>query len=101
MPTDAVTCRKLVLPERCRLGRRRIVVGRKQTARRAWQPKVHPLHLRCRLASFTPGSARLERRGFLHRFSPEARAMLTELPERYAAPGTAQFVIPDVLKDRS
>jgi len=41
---------------------------------------------------------RKEERSFFDKFAPEAKAILGELLEKYADHGTAQFVIPDVLK---
>lgn len=41
---------------------------------------------------------REERKDFFDRYAPEARAILDELLEKYAEHGTAQFVLPDVLK---
>jgi len=41
---------------------------------------------------------RKEERDFFDRFGPEAKAILADLLEKYAEHGTAQFVIPDVLK---
>jgi type I restriction enzyme R subunit len=38
-----------------------------------------------------------ERKDFCDQFGPEARAIFDELLEKYAAYGTAQFVMPDVL----
>ncbi len=35
---------------------------------------------------------------FFEQYRPEARAILSDLLEKYAENGTAQFVIPDVLK---
>lgn len=35
---------------------------------------------------------------FFSKYSPDARAILNDLLEKYAEHGTAQFVIPDVLK---
>jgi type I restriction enzyme R subunit len=39
-----------------------------------------------------------EERSFFEQYGPEARAILGELLEKYAEHGTAQFLIPDVLK---
>jgi type I restriction enzyme R subunit len=39
-----------------------------------------------------------EEKSFFEKYGPEARTVLGELLEKYAEHGTAQFVIPDVLK---
>ncbi len=39
-----------------------------------------------------------EEKLFFERYAPEARSILNDLLEKYAEHGTAQFVIPDVLK---
>lgn len=41
---------------------------------------------------------RKEERDYFDKFGPEAKAILTDLLEKYAEHGTGQFVIPDVLK---
>ena len=41
---------------------------------------------------------REERKDFFDQYGPEARGILGELLEKYAEHGTAQFVLPDVLK---
>jgi hypothetical protein len=41
---------------------------------------------------------RKEEKSFFERFGPEAKAILGELLEKYAEHGTAQFMIPDMLK---
>ena len=41
---------------------------------------------------------RKEERDFFDKFGTEAKAILADLLEKYAEHGTAQFVIPDVLK---
>ncbi len=41
---------------------------------------------------------RKEKKDFFIKYSPDARAILNELLDKYAEHGTAQFVIPDVLK---
>ena len=41
---------------------------------------------------------RKEKKDFFEQYGPEARAILNELLDKYAEHGTAQFVIPDVLK---
>jgi len=62
--------------------------------------------LLCHLAFNGPLRSRRERAGrvkkeekkFFDKYGPEARAILGDLLEKYAEHGTAQFVIPDVLK---
>jgi type I restriction enzyme, R subunit len=39
-----------------------------------------------------------EEKIFFEKYGPEAKAILDDLLEKYAEHGTAQFVIPDVLK---
>lgn len=39
-----------------------------------------------------------EEKSFFSKYGPEARAILGDLLEKYAEHGTAQFLIPDVLK---
>lgn len=39
-----------------------------------------------------------EEKVFFEKFAPDAKAILSDLLEKYAEHGTAQFVIPDVLK---
>jgi type I restriction enzyme R subunit len=41
---------------------------------------------------------RKEKKDFFDQYGPEAKAILNELLDKYAEHGTAQFVIPDVLK---
>lgn len=41
---------------------------------------------------------RRERKDSFDQYSPEAKGVLNDLLEKYAAHGTAQFLIPDVLK---
>ena len=41
---------------------------------------------------------RKEQKDFFTKYGPKAREILDELLEKYAEHGTAQFVIPDVLK---
>ena len=44
------------------------------------------------------GHLRKEKRDFFDQFGAEAKAILTGLLEKYTEHGTAQFVVPDVLK---
>lgn len=70
------------------------------------QPDADPFDLLCHLAFNAPLRTRRERaerlrqekKDFFDQYSPKARAVLETLLEKYAEHGTAQFVIPDVLK---
>lgn len=70
------------------------------------QPEADPFDLLCHLAFNAPLRTRRERaerlkhdrKDFFDHFSPEARSILEELLEKYAQHGTAQFVVPDILK---
>jgi type I restriction enzyme R subunit len=70
------------------------------------QPEADPFDLLCHLAFNGPLRTRRERadrvkkeeKTFFNKYGPEARAILGDLLEKYAEHGTAQFVIPDVLK---
>jgi len=70
------------------------------------QPEADPFDLLCHLAFNGPLRTRRERadrvkkeeKSFFEKYGPEGRAILGELLEKYAEHGTAQFVIPDVLK---
>jgi type I restriction enzyme R subunit len=70
------------------------------------QPDADPFDLLCYLAFSAPIRSRRERaeklrkekKDFFDRYGPEARAVLDALLEKYAEHGTAQFMIPDVLK---
>jgi type I restriction enzyme R subunit len=70
------------------------------------QPEADAFDLLCHLAFNGPLRTRRERadrvkkdeKSFFEQYGPEARAILTDLLEKYAEHGTAQFVIPDVLK---
>jgi type I restriction enzyme R subunit len=72
----------------------------------AQQPDADPFDLLCHLAFNAPLRTRRERAqqlktdkpSFFARYSPEARAVLEELLEKYAEHGDAQFVLPDVLR---
>jgi type I restriction enzyme R subunit len=77
-----------------------------QLAAAAGQSEADPFDLLCHLAYNAPIRSRRERAdrlrkeetAFFDRYKPEARAILNDLLEKYAEHGTAQFVIPDVLK---
>jgi type I restriction enzyme R subunit len=70
------------------------------------EPEADPFDLLCYVAFNAPIRSRRERaevlrrdkKDFFDQYSPEARAVLNELLEKYAEHGTAQFLIPDVLK---
>lgn len=70
------------------------------------QPEADPFDLLCHLAFNAPLRTRRERaerlkhdrKDFFDHYSPEAKAILEELLEKYARHGTAQFVVPDILK---
>jgi type I restriction enzyme R subunit len=70
------------------------------------KPEADPFDLLCHLAFNAPLRTRRERadrvkkeeKNFFEKYGPEARAILGDLLEKYAEHGTAQFVIPDVLK---
>jgi type I restriction enzyme R subunit len=77
-----------------------------QLASAASQPDADPLDLLCYIAYNAPLRSRRERadrlrrdkKDFFDQYGPEAKIILNELLDKYAAHGTAQFVIPDVLK---
>ena len=70
------------------------------------QPEADPFDLLCHLAFNGPLRTRRERadrvkkdeKVFFERYALEARSSLNDLLEKYAEHGTAQFLIPDVLK---
>jgi type I restriction enzyme R subunit len=70
------------------------------------QPEADPFDLLCHLAFNGPLRTRRERadrvkkeeKSFFEKYGVEAKAILGDLLEKYAEHGTAQFVIPDVLK---
>src|SRR5438552_1860757 len=77
-----------------------------ELAETAKQPNADPFDLLCHLAFNAPLRTRRERaqrlreerKAFFDQYGPEARAILNELLDKYAEHGTAQFVLPDVLK---
>lgn len=77
-----------------------------ELAATANQPDADPFDLLCHLAFNAPLRTRRERadrlrrdkKDFFDKYGPEARAILSELLEKYTEYGTAQFVIPEVLK---
>jgi len=70
------------------------------------QPGADPFDLLCHVAFGAPVRSRRERadklrkeeKNFFDKYTPQARAVLNDLLEKYAEHGTAQFAIPDVLK---
>ena len=70
------------------------------------QPDADPFDLLCHIVFNAPirtrreraDQVRKEKKDFFIQYSPDARAILNELLDKYAEHGTAQFVIPDVLK---
>ena len=70
------------------------------------QPDADPFDLLCHVAFNAPLRTRRERadrlkrekKDFFDQYGPQAKEILNELLEKYAEYGTAQFVIPDVLK---
>jgi type I restriction enzyme R subunit len=69
-------------------------------------PEADPFDLLCHVAFNAPLRTRRERaervrkeqKDFFDKYGTEAKAILEELLEKYAEHGTAQFIIPDVLK---
>ena len=70
------------------------------------QPQADPFDLLCHVAFNAPLRTRRERadrlrkekKVFFDQYSEEAQTILNELLEKYAEHGTAQFLIPDILK---
>ncbi|MBI3608491.1 MAG: DEAD/DEAH box helicase family protein [Nitrospirae bacterium] len=77
-----------------------------ELASAADQPDADPFDLLCHITFNAPlrtrreraDRMRKERKDFFDRYGPEAKVVLNDLLEKYAVYGTAQFVIPDVLK---
>jgi len=77
-----------------------------ELAEQTGQTEADPFDLLCHLAFNAPLRSRRERaqrlkserKDYFEKFSPEARAVLDELLEKYAEHGDAQFVLPDVLR---
>ena len=77
-----------------------------ELASAAKQPDADPFDLLCHIAYNAPLRTRRERadrlrrdkKDFFDQYGPEARVILNELLDKYADYGTAQFIIPDVLK---
>ncbi len=70
------------------------------------QPEADPFDLLCHIAYNAPLRTRRERadrlrkdkKDFFDQYGPEAKTILNELLDKYSDYGTAQFIIPDVLK---
>jgi type I restriction enzyme R subunit len=77
-----------------------------QVALQAGKPDADPFDLLCHLAFDAPVLTRRQRAdrmkkqqtAFFGYFAPEAREILNDLLEKYAADGELQFTLPDVLK---
>jgi type I restriction enzyme R subunit len=77
-----------------------------QVAAQAGKPDADPFDLLCHLAFNAPLLTRRQRAdrvkrqqtAFFNYFAPEAREILSDLLEKYAADGELQFTLPDVLK---
>jgi type I restriction enzyme R subunit len=75
-------------------------------ASEAGHPEADPLDLLCHIAFNAPLRTRRERaqllrsarRDFFAQYGPQAVEILNELLDKYTEHGTAQFVVPDVLK---
>ncbi len=75
-------------------------------ATQAGQPDADPFDLLCYLAFNTPTRTRRQRAdrvkkqeaAFFNYLAPEAREILNDILEKYAADGELQFTLPDVLK---
>ena len=77
-----------------------------ELAATANHPEADPFDLLCHVAFNAPlrtrreraERVRRERKDFFEKYGAEARSILEELLEKYAEHGTAQFIIPDILK---
>jgi type I restriction enzyme R subunit len=78
----------------------------KAVALQAGRPDADPLDLLCHLAFNAPIRTRRERadrvkreqEAFFERYGPKARAVLSDILEKYAEHGTEEFVLPDALQ---
>ena len=86
-------------------GRARRLISR-HVAAQAGKPDADPFDLLCHLAFNAPVLTRRQRAdrvkkqqaAFFAYYAPEAREILNDLLEKYAADGELQFTLPDVLK---
>lgn len=77
-----------------------------ELAKVAKQPDADPFDLLCHIAFNAPLRTRRERaemlrkdrKAFFEKYSPDARALLNEMLDKYIEFGTAQFQIPEILK---
>ncbi len=77
-----------------------------ELAMAANQPEADPFDLLCHIAFNAPLRTRRERadrlrrdkKDFFDQYAPVAKVILNELLDKYAEHGTAQFIIPDILK---
>jgi type I restriction enzyme R subunit len=77
-----------------------------ELAKAANQPDADPFDLLCHVAFNAPlrtrreraDKLRRERKDFFDQHGADARAILNDLLEKYAEHGTAQFLVPDILK---
>lgn len=77
-----------------------------ELAKSANQPDADPFDLLCHVAFNAPlrtrreraDRLRRERKDFFDQHGADARAILNDLLEKYAEHGTAQFLVPDILK---
>ena len=77
-----------------------------QVSLQAGKPDADPFDLLCQLAFNAPVLTRRQRAdrmkkqqaAFFDYYAPEAREILNDLLEKYAADGELQFTLPDVLK---
>ena len=117
--TEADTCRKFVVPLLQKAGwdndphsiaeQRYFTAGRivsQGPIAQASKPDADPFDLLCHLAFNAPVLTRRQRADQLKKqqatfftfYAPEAREILNDLLEKYAADGELQFTLPDVLK---
>jgi type I restriction enzyme R subunit len=103
MPNEADTCRKLVVPKLQAAGWED---EPNSIIQQAGKPDADLFDLLCHLAFNAPLFTRRQRAdrvkkkqtAFFNYFAPEAREILSDLLEKYAADGELQFTLPDVLK---
>jgi type I restriction enzyme R subunit len=78
----------------------------RELAKQAGMPDAELLDLLCHVAFNAPLRSRKQRadqvlkkqHAFFERYSPQARAILSDLLDKYAEHGSEQFVLPDILK---